>query len=211
MTTRAQSNLAALAVSLLLVSAALGAALGVAGGAFAAADRDAAADQAAEAVADGLLREFGAPERANALVLPTSVNESVLRERVPAARSRSVGVALGNRSLVSGSGAGTARRLVAVLTPVRVENRSLADGDAAVSGSTARLELRPAAGADVEWVRVDGRPVLANRSGLNGTYRLPLAGEGPHRIRVSSGGTASRVWGVTYRERGAVLRVSADA
>jgi|GEM_PF-4773099 len=219
MTGRAQSNLPALAVSLLLVSAALGAALGVAGGAFAAADRHALADQRAEAVADGLLREFGAPGRENALVAPVGVNASALRERVPAA-GRSAGVSLGNRTLVEGSGAGMARQLVSILTPVPGPNRSLADGNATVSGSVARLELGSNAtnatgGTNdterVEWVRVDGRPVLANRSGLTGTYDIPLPGEGPHRIRVEPTGTASRVRGVAYNESGAVLRVSADA
>lgn len=213
---RAQSNLPALAVSLLLVSAALGAALGVAGGAFAAADRDALADQRAEAVADGLLREFGPPGRENALTTPVGVNASALRERVPAA-GRSVGVSLGNRTLVEGSGAGTARQLVSVLTPVRGPNRSLAGGNATVSGSVARLELganttgRANGTERVEWVRVDGRPVLANRSGLVGTYEVPLPGEGPHRIRVEPTGTDSQVRGVAYNESGAILRVSADA
>jgi hypothetical protein len=124
---------------------------------------------------------------------------------------------------------------VALLEPEVVANRSLANGTASLppGSALAVVELGGAASNNTSGVpapdgtenastpnatpdaaattlRVDGRTVLANASGLSGTYRIALHGAGPHRVSVPPGGEG-RVRGIAYRERGAVLAVSADA
>jgi hypothetical protein len=221
-TERAQANLLALAAALALVTAALGVALTAAGGAFAAADRDPLERRTAAALADRLVAAgspLAVPGRAR-LLDPAALgrlNGTALRAAFPAARERGVRVALDGRTVaVAGDPADgtTVRRLVGVAE--RGPPRSLADGSAVLPARTAavRVVLRPPPTATVRALRADGRVVLRDAAGLNGTYAVALPGAGNHTLALEADGNLTaadaRAVPVRWNGSGRVLGVTVD-
>ncbi|GAA0652775.1 DUF7263 family protein [Salarchaeum japonicum] len=219
---RAQLNLPALGVALLLVTAATGVSLAVANGAFDAAERDPVADHAATALADRLVAANG----------PLAIRQNVLdaRElrRLDAADVRSL---VGARDAVVRLDGGvvartgdvtdprTVRRLVLVAT---VENRTLApaiERGAAVTiprrTDAVTVTIDPPAGTVVRAVRVNGRTALLNDAGLRGTFTLDASRFRTTRIGFDAtdrlpAGSVTVAYAVERTEKG-VLGVSVDA
>jgi len=179
---RAQSNLVAVVVALVLVTAAIGVALAVAGTPFAepgpsSVDRTVAAD-----VADAILAP-GSPLTRRAAVLDRSALEGLdgetLRTVAGLPADAAVSVAFAGESLVS-SGAvtdgATVRRVVTVTTWEWRRLRPAFTNNSTVSlPATPRVRITfNGSGATVETVRVDGRVVLHDPDGLTGTVTLSL-------------------------------------
>ncbi|MEE6211187.1 hypothetical protein U3A55_13640 [Salarchaeum sp. III] len=176
---RAQLNLPALGIALLLVTAATGVSLGVASGAFDAAERDPIADHAATALADRLVAADGPlAVRGNVLdaAAITGFDAKELRSLIG---EREAAVRL-DGSVVARTGElsdpRTVRRLVLVAT---VENRTLTpavERGAAVTlprrTSSVVVTVDPPAGTVVRAVRLNGRTVLLNEAGLRGRFVL---------------------------------------
>lgn len=219
--TRGQANLVALAVAMLLLTAAVGVTLTVGTGAFATAESGARDRVAAAGIADRLVAADGPlTVRENVLDAAAVRNLSAasLRESVPATRGRGLRVRLGGETLVDAgapSGA-TVRRLV--LVERRADRTRTVDVD--VNG-TIRLEPTAAASvtvarrAGVETLAANGRVVARHPVSLNGTIRLDLRRDRPTRLAVNG---SDRVPGETLRirthpweTRPAVLEVTVDA
>lgn len=208
---RAQLNLPSLGVALLLVTAAAGVGLAVADGAFESADRDPVASHAATALADRLVAADG-PLAVRGSVLDAdavrALNASRLRSLVPWSDGRDVAVSLDGEVLARTgpvTGGRTVRRLVLVaettprtLTPALGTDRTLT-----VPRRTDRLvvELDPPADTTVRAVRVNGRTVLLNESGLRGRFVLDAS-----RFR-----TADLAFDATGRLPAGSVRVTYDA
>jgi len=193
---RGQANLPALAVALLVVTAATGVALAVDDGAFAAAEREPDERRAAVAVADRLVAADAAHAR-RANVLAAARLDDLTAERIetvaPVAEGRSFRVRLGDRTLVErGTAAGgtTVRRIVlverrqAVAVPVRNATVTLPR-----RSPRATVELEPA--AEVTTLLADGRVVLHNESGLVGRFTVALSRYETTTLSVRGTGTVN--------------------
>ncbi|NIB98609.1 hypothetical protein [Halobacterium sp. R2-5] len=179
--TRAQANLPALAIALLLVVTSVGAAIGLAGSAFAGANTDSEDGRLAGSVSERLVAADG----------PLAVRANVLsRAAVETASARlgddwlpgdaAVRVTLDGESVVERgdpTGGATMRRVVLVAD---VDRRELSPRFE--SGTTVTLPRRTANatltfgdGADVTTVRANDRVVLRDERGLDGSYDVELA------------------------------------
>lgn len=187
MSERAQANLPAVAVALLVLTATLGVVLAAANGSVRSAQRAPGERHAAAALAERLVSADG----------PVAVRENVLdegavanltaarlRSAVPVSRGRSIRLALDDRVLVrtgDPTGGATIRRIVLVerREPTRVRPRLRARSGRRVSlpRRTPRvtLDVAPPNGTTVRTVRADGRVVLANASGLAGTFTVDVS------------------------------------
>jgi len=114
---RAQANLPAVTVALVVLTATAGTALVLADGAFAGATREGDERRVAVALAERMVAP-GAPTTRRANVLNGSalavLDGERLREWFPVARGVDVGVRLGDRTVVDGDGGTVARRVVLV-------------------------------------------------------------------------------------------------
>ncbi|GGL32940.1 hypothetical protein GCM10009037_15760 [Halarchaeum grantii] len=190
MTGRAQANLLALCVALLLVSGALGVALAFAGGAFGSVDRSADDARLADSLAASAVAADG-PLAMRANVLDRDALDDLDAASVgasfPAARGHAVRLTLDDAVLVdTGDASGGARVDRLVLVAER-QTRSYApafDADTVLSlpRRTDRLTVAvtPPQGVVVEAVAVDGRVVLREpaTAGGNATTGLPMGGLG---------------------------------
>lgn len=180
--TRAQANLPALAVALLVVTTTAGLALTVADGAFAGARRDASERRAAVALAERLVAP-GSPLADRANVVNRTAAERFDRDDLAALApdARAVRIRLDGETLaVRGDPAGgpTSRRIVlvqrrtsrTVTPPLRANRTTLPRRTPRV-----RLDLAPPPGRTVRTVRANGRVVLYNASGLRGTFAVRVS------------------------------------
>ncbi|NHN57681.1 hypothetical protein G9466_01130 [Halorussus sp. JP-T4] len=179
-------NLPALAVALLVVTTVTVVSVGMADRAYLSAERD--ADRHRVAVA--LSERFVGPEsrvtaRTNVLDAGTvsRLNASRLRSLFPVAEGKDVRVRLGDRTVAAAgepTGGTTVRRIVLV------ENRTAASLTPNLSANApavtlprrsprVTVALAPPAGTDVTAVRANGRIVLRNVSGLEGTFSVDLS------------------------------------
>jgi hypothetical protein len=220
---RAQANLLSVAVALLLVTVATVVSLGIAGGALADADRQPADRRTAARLAAELVAPDGG----------IAARRNVLRERTLAgldatglrrlfdAETGGLRVAVDGRSLVEvgdPQGGATVRRLVLVetLTPRRV---GLAGRGSSVRlpsrAANATVRLAPPAGTTLRTVRVDGRVVLHNRSGLAGNYSIDLPVRERPRLSFAADGPlpggSVTIGYAAASTRSAVLAVTVDA
>lgn len=175
--TRAQANLPALAVALLLVASSVGVALGLAAGAFAGADTDPADARLAASVADRLVAP-GGPLAVRANVLSGAALRTATASLLPDGVDGRVRVG-GETVAVRGdpTGGSTIRRIVLV---ARTETRTLAlPGGNAVTlprrTSHATLTFDPPTGVTVTTVRANERVVLHDPDGLDGRYEVSLS------------------------------------
>jgi hypothetical protein len=206
---RAQTSLLALVVALLTVAAATGVGLALADGALAGADRDPLERRAAGALADRLVAG-GAPttERPNVLNRSRVRNLTAddVDRLVAAVRGRPVRLRLGDRTLLSrgdpGAGA-TTRRLVLVAERTTTTRRLDLDRTDSLTlpRRTPRVRLRVDSGPDttVRTVRANGRVVLHDPDGLDGTATVSLPRSETTRLSVATrGGTNGSVRITSY-------------
>lgn len=183
---RAQMNLPALAVALLVVTTVAVVSFGMADRAYLNAERD--ADQRRVAVA--LSERFVSPESeltARASVLDADelagLNATGLRDLFPVTEDNDVQVRLGDRTLVAAgdpTGGTTIRRIVLVETRTAVTTTptlSSVHPSVTLPRRSPRVEIRlnPPDGTSVTVVRANDRVVLRNASGLDGSFTVGLS------------------------------------
>lgn len=175
-TVRAQMNLPALAVALLVLVATLGAALTLADGAFAGADRQPEERRVAVALSERLVAA-DADHTARANVLdPGRLAGADIGSRFPVVGAHDVRVRLDDRTVLARGDAGggvTVRRVVLVRNTSRAERTPpLADNATTLPRRTDRVTLDIDPGPGVTTVRANDRVVLHDPDGLGGTYRV---------------------------------------
>lgn len=201
---RAQSNLVTLAVALLVVSATTVLVVAVADGAIGRAQRDVGERRAATALAERLVApDAELTARANVLngTAVDRFDASRLRSAYPVSRSGAVRVRLDDRVLAETgdpTGGTTIHRVVLVQRRESVTRtpRLSPDNDfgTTLPRRTPRIRLRidPPAGTTVESVRANGRVVLANASGLTGTFTVRVSRFETTRLRFETTGPLPR-------------------
>lgn len=217
--TRAQANLPALAVALLLVGASVGLAVGLAGGAFEGADTDPANARLAASVSERLVAPDG-PLSVRANVLSAAAVANASDDWLP--EDAGVAVRLDGEPVVSSgtpAGGATLRRLVLVADAERrTFEPALGDQDAVTlprRTSNATFTFDPEPETEITVVRANNRVVLRDPSGLNGTYDVELSRydtvalsfDANRELRTGSVRVAYRVETTTK----AVLEVTVDA
>lgn len=201
---RGQANLLALVAALLLVTAGVGVALTVAAGSVSSGERDPTDRHLARAVADRL---------ADGSVNVTALRREGLGAELPAGTA--VRVVVGDTVVLErgdpGGGAAVERLARAVHTGT--ENRTLAlAGDGRVTLPATRTATLNLTG--VRTVRADGRVVLHDPAGLNGTYTLRLPADERATLAFAAATPARADATVTYHPRRvetATVRVVVDA
>ncbi len=195
---RGQTTLPSLAVALLVLTVVAALALAMASGAITDADRDPGERRVARAVADRLTAPDGlTSRRANVLDADAlaDLDAADLRRAVPALDGRSFRVRRGDAVVAAtGDPAGgtTVRRLVAV---ERRSNRTVEPalspgGAVTVPRRTGRVTVSIDTPTDAAvWsVRADGRTVLHDDDGLDGTFGVALSARETTTLRFESGG-----------------------
>ncbi len=186
-TARAQANLVALALALLVVSTTAVIGVVVADGAIARADRDPGERRTAVALSERLVDADG-PLTARANVLDGAAVDGLdgdrLRELFPVVGDRAVRVRLDDETVAAtgdATGGTTVRRVVLV------RRQSTASYEPALSAANnwsttiprrtprATVRIDPPAGTTVTTVRANGRVVLHDPAGLDGTFDVRLS------------------------------------
>ncbi|WP_299264419.1 DUF7263 family protein [Halorientalis sp.] len=221
---RAQTNLPALAVALLVLTITAGVGMALADGAFASAERDAEDRRVAVALSERLVGPTGwLTTRANVLnaTAVENLTDARLRNGYPVIGDRAVRVRLDNRTLVetgTPGGGTTIRRIVLVReTQTRSYEPALDVGNTTtIPRRTGRVRLRldPAPRTAIHTVRANGRVVLHDPSGLRGTVTADLSRLETTRLAFSTNRSLAtgdvRVTYVPARETKAVLEVTVD-
>ncbi|MFB6083237.1 MAG: hypothetical protein ABEJ94_03205 [Halorientalis sp.] len=225
MSARAQTNLPALAVALLVLTTTAGVGMALADGAFASAERDAAERRVAVALSERLVGPAG-PLTARANVLNATavgnLTATRLRTRFPVVGDHAVRVRLGDRTVAATGtpdGGTTIRRIVLVReTQTRSYEPSLAVGNTTTiprRTDRVRLRLDPPPRTALHTVRANGRVVLHNASGLRGTFTVDLSRFETTELGFAANRSlATGTVRVTYfpaRETKAILEVTVDA
>ncbi|WP_136717984.1 DUF7263 family protein [Halorientalis salina] len=185
MTGRAQTNLPALAVALLVLTTTLGLGMALADRAFGSADRQPEERRVAVALSERLVSGDGAlTARANVLngTAVGELNASRLRNRYPVVEDRAVRIRLDDRTLVESgtvSDGTTVRRIVLVR---RAESKQYEPRFAATNETTlprrtdrVQLEIDTPPTTTLETVRANNRVVLHNASGLAGNATVDVS------------------------------------
>jgi hypothetical protein len=211
---RAQANLPALAVALLVVSTTTGLAVVIADGAFASAQRDATERATATAIADRLTAP-DSPTTARRNVLTHSrLTAAVLADVVPAGTDVRIAVD-GDVVFERGDPTGpTARRLVLVAERQRVTiEPPLKFETVTLPRRSPRATIRIEPAADVDTVRANDRVVLHDPAGITGAHDVALSRYETTTLRFEGDVDAGEVE-VTYYPRQTTkgrLEVTVDA
>ncbi|MFB6155363.1 MAG: hypothetical protein ABEJ22_05660 [Haloferacaceae archaeon] len=221
---RAQSNLPALAVALVLLTTGTVTAVALGTEALGAADRDPAVRHAAVTVADRLVAADAPTSRRRGVLDGDAVDElnrTTLASLAPAAANRSVRVRLDGETVLAvgdPDGGATVRRVVRVARPHRlVQTVDLAGSRSLrLHDRTDRVSLtvRPGPNTTVTAVRANGRVVLSDARGLDGTATVPLSRRRRARLTVDANDGAIGWVGVEYtvpNETAATLEVTVGA
>ncbi|WP_101295613.1 DUF7263 family protein [Halegenticoccus soli] len=223
---RAQANLPALAVALVLVTTVTGVSVTLAEGALLSADRNPQERRAANAVADRLVAaDAPITERPN--VLNRTDADALTADRVdrlaPAVRNAAVRIRLGGVTLVERGdpvGGITVRRAVLVADRSAAERTvDLAESDSVTlprRTEAVELDLRPGPDTTVRTVRANDRVVLhrPDASGLRGSATVRTSRYETTTLAFETNRTATGVVEVTYfpeETTKAVLEVTVDA
>lgn len=182
---RAQANLVALGVALLVVSATVTAGVAIADGAYASAEREPVDRGRAVALADRLVAPASPLTFRDHVLSTTAVanlSAGSLHRAFPATRDWGVRLTLdGERVLAAGTPAGGVSMTRVVLVGVRDATTfrpRLDDGRRITLPRRTRtltVTLDPPPATTVTAVRVDGRTVLREPAGLRGTYRVAVS------------------------------------
>lgn len=182
---RGQSNLVAVAIALVVLTAVTGIGLALADAAFTGADRPSEDRRVAIALSERLVTpDSPVTDRAN--VLNATAMERFggdrLRTAFPVVGDRAVRVRVGDRTIAErGDPAGgqPVGRIVLVETRTAVTRTPRLDREPAVTlpRRTPRVDVRidPPDGTSVRTVRADGRVVLRNASGLVGNFTVAVS------------------------------------
>ena len=221
---RAQMNLPALGVALLIVTAVAGMSLGIADGAYRRADREPGERRVAVALSERLVSGEN-PYTARANVVNGTrldrLNAARLAAAFPVVEGHDVRLRLGDRTLVATGPIGdaaTIRRLVLVrsMEPRTVRISQGPDHATTVPRRTERvtLDVDPPGGTRVTTVRANGRVVLRNESGLEGRFDVRVSRLDTAELTFDAEGPLPpRSVAVTYypaETSKAVLAVSVD-
>lgn len=179
--TRAQANLPALVVALLLVGTSVGAALGLASGAFATADTEPADARLATSLSERLVAADGPlTRRANVLSRAAVANATAAADWLPG--DADVRVRLDDSTVVSRGDPDrgvSVRRVVLLASDERRRvEPDFASGNVVTlprRTTNATVALDPPAGAEVTTVRANERVVLHDPAGLAGAYDVTLS------------------------------------
>lgn len=207
---RAQTNLVALVLALVLVTGATVVGVAVADASLADADRDPLDRHAATAVADRLTAaDSPTTVRANALNASAvdALNASRVEGLAPPAEDAAVRIALdGERVVKRGTPAGgiTVRRSVVVIsrsTPVRRTINVSRDSAVRVPGGVGRatVAVDPGPNTTLRTVRAGDRILLYDGAGLDTDATVHLSRYGSTTVRVDPGTNATGRVVVTYR------------
>lgn len=214
---RGQANLAALAVALVALVSATTLGIVVADGALADADRDPETRRAAVAVADRVVSADSTTVRPNVLDGDAlrSFTAARLDSLAPPVEGRAVRVRIGGRTVVNRgypSDGTTIRRVVLVATETeRTRTISVADGTAVtLPRRSPRVEITFSSDADVETVRTNGRVVLHDPDGLDGTRSVSLSRYETATLTFAGGTGTVDVTSYPRQTRKTVLEVTVD-
>ncbi|WP_266075726.1 DUF7263 family protein [Haladaptatus caseinilyticus] len=225
---RGQMNLPALAVALLILTMVTGLSVGMADRAFLSSKRDATARQVGVAVSERMVSdESPVTVRSNVLVAAEldRLDEKRMKVLFPAIGTHDVRIGLNDATLAERgdpTGGPTIRRVVLVERRERVTRTPrLSPGSPRFTlprrTSNATLVVQPPAGTTVSAIRANGRIVLRNESGLNGTFSVSLSRFETTRFAFETEGSGSTLptgsVRVTYyptTTRKAVLAVMVD-
>lgn len=216
---RAQANLPALAVALLLVGASVAAAVGIAAGAFAGADTEPADARLAASLSERLVAPDG-PLSARANVLSAAAVANASGDWLPDGVDARVSLD-GETVVARGSprGGETVRRIVLVADTERRRLEPALTGRDAVTlprrTGSVTLTFDPGPGTQITAVRANDRVVLRDDAGLRGSYEVDVS----RYDTVELSFAANRDLGagsvtVAYRTevtRKAILAVTVDA
>lgn len=195
---RAQANLPAVAVALLLVTATTGVGLTLADGAFRGATRDPVERGVAVALAERLVApESPLTTRANVLAASElgALDATTLETQFPLARGHAVRLRLDDRTVAATGdphGGTTVRRIVLVEhrqeRQFQPELRTEPSVTLPRRTSRVRIIVTPPPATVVETVRVNGRVHLHNATGLRGTFDLRTSRFETTTLRFDAGG-----------------------
>ncbi|MEF8843178.1 MAG: hypothetical protein V5A62_16385 [Haloarculaceae archaeon] len=179
---RAQANLPALAVALVVLTSTAGLSVAFADAAFEGADRDPPDRRVAAALSDRLVAA-GSPTTRRANVLREgvlSLTAAELDRSFPVARGHAVRIDVGDEAVLERgdpTGGATVRRVVLVARLQTVTLAPTLDRNATtLPRRTDRITLTVDPGnATVRTVRANDRVVLHDPSGLNGTYDVRVS------------------------------------
>ena len=181
---RAQTSLPALGIALVLLTVVTGLGVAMADTAIAGADRAPDERRVAAAIADRLVAADG-PLAARSNVLNKSrvdgFDRSALKRSAPPASEYAVSVELADEEIASSGTVHSGTRISRLVVVESLETRTLTPDLATTAAVTlprrsaqATVTIDPPAGTTVWTVRANDRVVLHNRSGLNGSYEIPL-------------------------------------
>lgn len=182
-TARAQTSLPALGIALVLLTVVTGLGVAMADTAIAGADRTPDERRAAAAIADRLVSADG-PLAARSNVLNRSrvddFDQSALERSAPPATEYAVSVEVAGTEIASSGAVHSGTRITRLVVVEARESRMLTP-DLTTDTVTlprrsaqATVTINPPAGTTVWTVRANDRVVLHNRSGLDGSYEVPL-------------------------------------
>lgn len=229
MTVRGQINLPALAIALLALTATAVLALAIADQAFAHADRDPGDRRVAAALAERIVAdESPLTDRQNVLQASAlgTLDPARLRSAFPVVGERQVRVRVAEWTVERGdpTGGASVRRVVLVRRAQAVElDPALDDGETTLPRRTARVTLTvdpsvdPSVGpggTTIRTVRANGRVLLHDLGGLDGTYDVRVSRFDTVTLTFEGAGPLPpAAIGITYypaRTTKAVLVVTVD-
>lgn len=224
-TRRAQANLPAFAIAVLLVTSTTSLSLFVVDGAFGAANRDPVERARASGLAASLVdADSPIAERANVLTQTRLSNlNGTLDTAFPAARGLDLRITLDDTVLVergTPTGGTTMRRLVLVAErDTRTIEPEFTGSENAVTlprrASSVNVTISPPPGTTVTTLRVNDRVVLHDPTGLEGAYDVSVSRFETARLafdasdQLTAGSVRLRYRPATTRK--AVLEVTVDA
>jgi hypothetical protein len=217
---RAQSNLLAVAVVLLVASTGL--AVAVADDALVRADREPLVRHAAAATADRLVAGESPVTRRPAVLdrsRAANLTAAVVDALVPSARERALAIRLDGRTLVErGQPTGpTIRRSVRVVRSARAAETYETYGSNVTrivvppSVDRVQVRVRPGPNATARTLRADRRVVLYDPDGLDGTATVRLSPRDRTVLRLPAANATVRVAYDRPRTETATLEVRAGA
>lgn len=182
---RGQSNLVAVAMALVLLTAAVALGLTIADAAFAGADRPAEERRVAVALSERLVAaDSPLTRRANALnaTAVEAFDGAMLRSAFPVVGDRAARVRLGDRTIAERgdpTGGPAVRRVVLLEERTTVTRTPEFGSERAVTlprrTSQVDVHIDPPNSSTVRVVRADGRVVLRNSSGLVGNFTVSVS------------------------------------
>lgn len=221
---RAQTNLVALGLALVLVTAATVVGVAIADGALAEADRDPLDRHAATAVADRLIAA-DSPTTVRPNALNASVVEDLNATRIealaPPAEDAALRITLDDETLVERGaprGGATVRRAVVVVSRSASIQRTInVSSDSAVrvprGVSRAAVAVDSGENTTIRTVRASGRVVLYDGAGLDTNTTVHLSRYESTTVRIDPSANATGRVAVTYRRPSVetrTLTVTAD-